>query len=146
MKTKKKYRKFKWLFYSFAWIALFTPLLTLIIVNHKEYLTMKSGWSLSFGGVLVVLYVVLLLKVGIPKIHKVAWVGMLLVIVVALDKVLDNIQVLTLMAFIGTCGYSIFEIPAKYFAKRLDTYVNEEDRMIAREEITEYREKNRGSV
>lgn len=125
--------KFWWLIFTLvAWVAMLTPISVWIGINFEKYVVQKSGFSVTTGGILAVLFIVLLLKYGIKKFGKIFWMTLLLVIVYCLDTIIIDALPLTFFTWIGTCLFTVFEIPAKYFKNKLDVYTNEEIRVIAR--------------
>lgn len=130
--SKKKYTKWYVIFLILAWIGLITPISVWIGINFENYVVNKNGFSVTTGGILAVLFVVLLLKYGIKKFGKVFWMTMLLGIVYLLDTIIVDALPLTFFAWLGALLYSLFEIPAKHFKNKLNVYVNEEIRVEAR--------------
>ena len=141
--SKKKFRKWYWIFNILAWISLLTPLAVWIGINFDKYVVQKSGFSVTIGGVLAVLSVVLLLKYGIKKFGKVFWMSILLVIVYCLDTIITDALPIVFFTWLGVLLFSILEKPAKYFKDKLDVYVNEEIRVEARNTTTTQTTSNR---
>lgn len=134
MKYKTKLIIFKYLFGALAYIGLFTPLLCHVIINKELYFVRKEGLTISLGGIMLVLFIFMLVKIGFKKLHKAIWVSFLLLILYALDPVIKNSLIICFYSAIGVYIYSIFEIPFHYFTNRLLTYTGEEIRQVAREE------------
>jgi peptidoglycan/LPS O-acetylase OafA/YrhL len=132
--SKSKFRKYYIIFAIIAWIALLTPISIWVGINFDDYVVQKSGFSVTTGGILAVLYIVLLLKYGLKRFGKVFWVTLLLVIVYCLDTIIVDALPLTFCAWLGTIAYSIFECPMKYFKGKLNVFVNEEVRVTARKQ------------
>jgi hypothetical protein len=134
--NKKKFRKWYWIFSILSWISLLTPLAVWIGINFDKYVVQKSGFSVTVGGVLAVLSVVLLLKYGIKKFGKVFWMSILLVIIYCLDTIIVDALPITFFTWLGTLLFSILEKPAQYFKEKYNVYVNEEIRVDARNSAT----------
>lgn len=130
--SKKKFKKWYILFLILAWIGLIAPISIWVGINFDKYVVQKSGFSVTTGGALAVLCVVLLLKYGIKKFGKVFWMTMLLMIVYCLDTIIVDALPLTFFTWLGALIYSIFEIPMKHFKNKLNIYVDEEIRVTAR--------------
>lgn len=134
--NKKSFKSWYIIFSVLAWIGLLAPLGFWIGVNFDKYVVQKSGFSVTTGGILAVLFVVLLLKYGIKRFGKVFWMSLLLAIVYCLDTIIVDMLPITFFAWLGALIFSIFELPAKHFKKKLDVYVNEEIRVVARNTAT----------
>jgi hypothetical protein len=134
--SKKKFKKWYLIFLILSWIALITPLAVWIGINFDKYVVQKSGFSVTIGGVLAVLSVVLLLKYGIKKFGKVFWMSILLAIVYCLDTIITDALPIVFFTWLGVLLFSIIEKPAKYFKNKLDVYVDEEIRVEARNTTT----------
>lgn len=134
--SKKSLRTWYWLFAILSWIALLTPISIWIGINFEKYVVQKSGVSVTVGGILAVLFVVLLLKYGIKKFGKVFWMSMLLVIVYCLNTIIADMLPLTFFTWLGALMHSVLDIPAKYFKRKLEVYTNEEVRVVARNTTT----------
>lgn len=130
--SKKSLRTWYLMFAILSWIALLTPISIWIGINFDKYIVQKSGVSVTVGGVLAVLFVVLLIKYGIKKFGKVFWMSMLLVIVYCLDTIIVDMLPITFFTWLGALMFSILDLPTKYFKKKLEVYTNEEVRVIAR--------------
>jgi TRAP-type uncharacterized transport system fused permease subunit len=130
--SKKKFRLWYWIFNILAWIGLLTPLSIWIGLNFDKYVVQKSGFSVTTGGILAVLFIVLLLKYGIKRFGKWFWMSMLLAIVYCLDTVIHDALPLTFFAWLGVLLFTILGQPAKYFKHKLNVYVDEEVRTTAR--------------
>ena len=130
--SKKNIRFWFVIFTILSWIGMLTPIGIWVGINFNKYIVQKSGLSVTTGGILAVLFIVLLLKYGIKKFGKIFWMTMLLVIVYCLDTVIVDALPLTFFTWLGTVIFSVLEMPAKYFKNKLDVYVNEEIRVIAR--------------
>lgn len=135
--SKKKFRKWYFLFLGLAWIGLLAPLSIWVGINFEKYIVQKSGFSVTTGGILAVLFVVLLLKYGIKKFGKVFWMTMLLMIVYCLNTIIVDALPLTFFTWLGALLYSVFEVPKNYFKNKLNVYVDEEIRTEARNTTTE---------
>lgn len=138
--NKNKYRKYYYLFLILAWIGLLTPVGIWIGMNFDKYIIQKSGFTVSVGGILAVLYIILLLKYGLKKFGKIFWMTFLLIIVICLDTIIADALPLTFFTWIGVVLYTILEMPAKFFKKKLETYVNEEIRESARQSAKNQKE------
>lgn len=130
--NKKSLRTWYWIFAILSWIALLTPIGIWIGINFDKYIVQKSGMSVTVGGVLAVLFVVLLIKYGIKKFGKVFWMSLLLVIVYCLDTIIADMLPITFFTWLGALLFSILDLPTKYFKKKLEVYTNEEVRVVAR--------------
>lgn len=130
--SKKKFKKWYYLFLGLAWIGLLTPISIWIGINFDKYIVQKSGFSVTTGGALAVLFVVLLLKYGIKKFGKVFWMTLLLMIVCCLDTIISDALPLTFFTWLGAILFSVFEMPKNYFKRKLNVYVDEEIREDAR--------------
>ena len=131
--SKKKFRAWYVIFAVLSWISLLTPISIWIGINLDKYIVNKNGLTVSTGGILAVLFVVLLLKYGIKKFGKVFWMTMLLVIVYCLNTIIVDAFPLTFFTWLGAVLYSVFEIPMKYFKNKMTVYVDEEIRTVARQ-------------
>lgn len=134
--SKKSLRTWYVIFLILSWIALLTPISVWIGINFDKYVVQKSGVSVTIGGILAVLFVVLLLKYGIKKFGKVFWMSLLLVIVYCLDTIIADMLPLTFFTWLGALMYSLLDLPAKYFKRKLEVYTNEEVRVVARNTAT----------
>ena len=133
--SKGKLRLFKWIFCTIAYVALFTPLLVVIIANFDKYFVQKSGLSVTLGGVLSCFYILLLIKVGFKNLSAVFWAGGLWVITYCLESILtDSLRIVTAF-LIGVIFFKIFDLPKNYFSRRLEAYEDEEIRTHARNNI-----------
>ena len=135
--SKKKFRKWYVLFLILAWAGLLTPIGIWIGLNFDKYIMQKSGFSVTTGGALAVLFIVLLLKYGIKKFGKVFWMTLLLMIVLCLDTIIADALPLTFFTWLGAILYSFFEIPKNHFKSKLNVYINEEIRVEARKSAEE---------
>lgn len=138
--SKKKYRKFYFLFLILSWICLFTPILIVIIINWDRYFIQKSGWSVGMGGVLAVLLVVLLLKYGSKKFNRIFWSTAFLIVVICLNSIIQDALILSFTFWLGTLLFTILEIPTNYFKKRYDIYNEAITREEAKEEYRQQKE------
>ena len=144
---KKKLIKRLLIFYSIAYTCLFTPLLVLCIVNHKEYFVMnKQGLSVAFGGILLLIYVVLLAKVGFTKLHQAVRASMMLVIMVCLQSIINDLVIITLCYWVGVVAFSIFQVPAHRAWEDLKIYRSERVRLEARTDMAETRKAKKAKL
>lgn len=139
--NKKKFRRWYRFFLGLAWIGLLTPIGIWIGINFDKYIVQKSGFSVTTGGALAVLFVVLLLKYGIKKFGKVFWMTLLLAIVYCLDTIISDALPLTFFTWLGAILFSVFEMPKNYFKRKLNVYVDEEIREDARTTTREIKTK-----
>ena len=141
MTLQKKLRIKVVIFYAISYICLLTPLLVLCIINRDAYFVRnKSGLSVAFGGMLSVLFAVLLMKQGLKKINKALSATMLLVIVWCLQSIINDMLAVVFCYWLGICLFTIFEIPAKHYHKDLRVYHEVAIKDVAREEIKQKRE------
>lgn len=135
--SKGKLRLLKWIFAGLAYVALFTPLICVIIMNFDVYFAQKSGLSVTLGGVLAFFYVLLLVKVGFKKLNAIFWAGGLWVITYCFESILhDALDVVTAF-LIGVVLFKILAVPMSYFARRLEAYEDEEVRTHARNNVNQ---------
>lgn len=134
---KKKFKFWYWFYKTLSYIGLFTPLLVLVIMNFDKYFAQnKAGLSVGTGGILAILLGVLLVNVGFKKFNKVFWSTAFLVCVYCLNSVIQDALSITFTFWLGTIIYWLFEMPTNHYKKLLDIYVNEEIRVIARNETS----------
>lgn len=131
------YKKKLWVkclsFYAVAYTCLFLPILILCLVNRERYFVMnKGGLSIAFGGILLIIYVVLLAKVGFTKLHQVVRASMMLVIVLCLQTIVNDLVYITLCYWVGVVTFSIFQLPAHRYWEDLKIYRAESVRLEAR--------------
>lgn len=140
---KKKIRFWYWSFKVLAYIGLFSPLLILIIMNwNKYFVSNKAGLSVGTGGVMAILIGVLLVKVGFKKFNKVFWSTAFLLCVYCLNSVIQDALPITFTFWLGTLIFFIFEMPMNHFKKLLNIYVDEETRVVARDETNKKSQKD----
>lgn len=130
--SKGKLRTWYWIFNILSWVSLFTPISIWIGINFAKYIVQKSGFSVTTGGILAVLFVVLLLKYGIKRFGSIFWMTLFFAIVYCLDTIISDMLPLTFFAWIGVIVFNLFRTPAKYFKNKLEVYCNEEVRTVAR--------------
>jgi hypothetical protein len=135
--SKKKFKKWYLFFLVLAWVGLLTPISVWVGINFDKYVMNKSGFSVTTGGALAVLFIVLLLKYGIKKFGKVFWMTLLLMIIYCLDTIIADALPLTFFTWIGALLFSLFEMPKNYFKHKLNVYVDEEIREDARKSTKE---------
>lgn len=135
--SKKKFKKWYVFFLVLAWVGLLTPISVWVGINFDKYVMNKSGFSVTTGGALAVLFIVLLLKYGIKKFGKVFWMTLLLMIIYCLDTIIADALPLTFFTWIGALLFSLFEMPKNYFKHKLNVYVDEEIREDARKSTKE---------
>lgn len=127
--SKGKLRFLKYLFLTLAYVCLFLPLFIICIVYREEFFHKNvEGFTVGMGGILAVVYFAVLFKVGFKKIHPTVTCGVLILISYCLQTILNRAVVLSIGLFVGVAVYSILMIPEKYFAKMLETYIDEEVR------------------
>jgi hypothetical protein len=134
--NKSKFIKWYLMFITLAWIGLLTPISVWIGINFDKYIIQTSGLTVTTGGILAVLFIVLLLKFGLKRFGKVFWMTMLLVIVMCLESIIVDALPLTFFTWLGVLIYTILEKPAHYFKNKLTVYTNEEVRVNARVNTT----------
>lgn len=135
--SKGNLRLFKWLFGGFAYLSLFLPLICVVILKFDTYFAQKSGLSVTLGGVIAIFYVFLLVKVGFKKLNAIFWAGGLWVITYCFESILhDSLRVVTAFLF-GVILFKILAIPMNYFARRLESYEDEEIRTHARNNVNQ---------
>lgn len=130
MKKKEITRKYLWtrtiLFFSIAYIGLFTPLIIYGGVNFDKYfVTNKDGFSVAIGGMILAIYFAVLIKVGIKRINGFLSATIFLIVVYCLNSIIKDMLPLTLMFWCGVCIYTIFAIPGKHYKERLDIWDRE---------------------
>ena len=130
--SKSKFRKWYFIFIVLAWVGLLTPISIWIGINFNKYIVQTSGLTVTTGGALAVLFVVLLIKFGVKRFGKVFWMTLLLMIVLCLESIITDALPLTFFTWLGTMIYTILEKPAHFFKGKLTVYVNEEIREEAR--------------
>lgn len=143
--SSKKIRLFKYLFWTLAYLGLFLPICVYIGVNYKDFFTKKETLSIAVGGIMAIIAIILLIKVGFKKINQVWWAAMLVVISYCLDTVMEHMLYISCMIFIGTLVFAIFKEPAIYFSKRLETFTRVNDSKQAEKEY-EAKQSTNGSV
>lgn len=127
--------KRKWFFKILSMIALFLPMVLLVIIRRKVYFVENTNaYSVGIGGIIVIIFTILLCKVGFKKMHPVAWAGFIVAIVQCFYSIIQDIRPISWAFFIGVALYSILSIPTNYYTKILDTWVDEEVRTVVREQ------------
>lgn len=132
--SSKKIRIFKYLFWILAYVGLFLPISIYVGINYETFFTKKETLSIAIGGILAVIAVILLVKVGFKKINQVWWSALLVAISYCLDTIMEQMLYISCMIFIGTLAFSIFKEPAIYFSKRLETFTRVNDSKTAEQE------------
>ena len=131
--TKKGLIIKKYTFKSLMYIGLFLPMFVLFCVNYDKYFaTNKDSFSVASGGVLMAIFTALLARIGIKKLHKLISASFVVAIIWCLHSIIQDFLVIACMFWIGIAIYSIFEMPNDYYTKLLDTWNDEETRMIVR--------------
>ena len=135
----------KYTFRTAMYLGLFMPMFILACVKFDEYFaTNKDSFSVAAGGILIAIFTALLAKVGIKKLHKLISATFFLAIVWCLNSIIRDFLVISTMFWIGIAIFSIFEIPASYYTKLLDTWNDEEVRMVVRKNTNENDEETTG--
>ena len=123
----------KYTFLSLTYVGLFLPMFILGCVNFDKYFTTnKDSFSVAAGGFLMIIFSVILIKVGIKKLHRVVTASFIVAIIICLNSIIKDFLVISCMFWIGIVLYSIFEIPATYYTKLLATWDDESIRMDVR--------------
>lgn len=122
----------KWSLLVFSYFCLFLPLCIMLMINYDKYFIHKDGMTVALGGILALVYVLLLVKIGFKKINKTLNISIFLAIVYCLDSILADAVPLTLALFVGVVLFDLLSIPTNYFKKRLEAYTDEEVRTTAR--------------
>jgi hypothetical protein len=135
---KGKLRLLYALFTTLAYGGLFAPITTLLIMNRDVYfIKNESSLSVSLGGILVLLTIVLLMKYGVKKIKPIFWAGILFVITYCLDSIIKDLVSITFFVLIGVSIFTIFQMPMNHFKRLLNSYTDEQVRTYARETTIE---------
>lgn len=136
----------KYTFLSSMYVGLFLPMFILGCVNFDKYFsTNKDSFSVAAGGILMAIFTALLAKIGIKKLHKVISASFVVAIIWCLNSIIKDFLVISCMFWLGIVIYSIFEIPANYYTKLLDTWNDESIRMDVRNsKRSEAKENNSG--
>ena len=134
-KEKKKLNKKAILFkkYTFKvlmYFGLFLPMFILACVKFDDYFaTNKDSFSVASGGILLAIFTLLLVKVGIRRLHKLITATFIVAIIWCLNSIISDFLIISCMFWIGFAIFSIFEIPASYYDKMLNTWNDEEIRV-----------------
>lgn len=135
--TKKSIVQKKYLFKTLMYVGLFMPMFILACVKFDEYFaTNKDSFSVAAGGFLIAIFTGLLAKVGIKNLHKLISASFFVAIVWCLSSIFRDFLLISSMFWLGIAIYSIFEIPANYYTKILDTWTDEEIRQTIRTQNT----------
>lgn len=127
--SKGKLRFLKYLFLTLAYTCLFLPIFVICIVYREEFFHKNvEGFTVGMGGILAIVYVAILFKIGFKKIHPTISCGILTLVCYCLQTILNRAVVLSIGLTVGVALYSIFMLPEKHFAKMLETYIDEEVR------------------
>lgn len=132
--SKKRIKFLRDLFSIISYTLLFLPIVVWVLLNVDKYFVHKSGMTVGMGGIMAILFIILLLKYGFKKFSKVFWVSFLLAIVFCLNTIVVDLLPITFFAWIGVILFAIFEIPMNYYKRRYETYSEEEIRVHVRNE------------
>lgn len=132
----------KYTFRVLMYFGLFLPMFILACVKFDDYFaTNKDSFSVASGGILLAIFTLLLVKVGIRRLHKLITATFVVAIIWCLNSIISDFLIISCMFWIGFAIFSIFEIPASYYEKMLNTWNDEEIRVSVRKEPEETEEK-----
>lgn len=135
MKRKRKIIFLKYLFMFLSYLGLFLPLIIMFGINWNNYIVQKEGLSVTFGGMIFCIMIILALKFGFKKFNGLFWSTLMLIVVYSMNSIIQDLLPLTFCFWIGTIIYKVLEIPANYYTKRCKTILEETDRTYTRETI-----------
>lgn len=135
--NKKRIKFLRDLFAIISYALLFLPITVWILLNVDKYFVHKSGMTVGLGGIMAILFIVLLLKCGFKKFNKAFWVSFLLAIVFCLNTIIVDLLPITFFAWVGVILFAIFEIPMNYYKRKYETYSEEEIRVHVRNEYSD---------
>ena len=135
--NKKRIKFLRDLFAIISYALLFLPITVWILLNVDKYFVHKSGMTVGMGGIMAILFIVLLLKYGFKKFNKVFWVSFLLATVFCLNTIIVDLLPITFFAWVGVVLFAIFEIPMNYYKRKYETYSEEEIRVHVRNEYSD---------
>lgn len=125
----------KWTFKILSFVGLFLPMVLLVLIRRKTYITENPhAWSIGVGGIAIVFFTILLCKVGFKKLHPVAWAIFIVLIIQCFYSIIQDIRPISYVFATGVALYSIFEIPMKYYTRLYGIWTDEEVRMVVRKE------------
>lgn len=136
--SKGKLRLLYVIFFVLAYGGLFAPITYLLIENWDIYfIKNESAFSVSMGGIFVLLTIIMLIKYGFKKIKPIFWSGMLFIITYCLDSIIKDLVSITFFVLIGVALFTIFQMPMNHFKRLLTSYTDEQTRTFARETVKE---------
>lgn len=145
--TKKSLIKRKYFFKTLMYFGLFLPMFILACAKFNDYFaTNKDSFSVASGGILIAIFTLLLVKVGIKKMHKLVTTTFLIAIIWCFNSIIKDFLLIACMFWIGMFIYSILEVPANYYSKLLDTWNDEEIRMTVRRNPEEDESKKENTI
>ena len=127
--SKKQLRFWKYFFGLLSYILLFLPLFIICIVYRHEFFTKNvGGFTVGLGGILAVIYIVILIKIGFQKINPIISTAVLVVVMYCLQTILNRGFILSIGLFAGVVAFEVLQLPYKHFSKLVEAWITEEVR------------------
>ena len=127
--SKKQLRFWKYFFGLLSYILLFLPLFIICIVYRNEFFTKNvGGFTVGLGGILAVIYIVILIKIGFQKINPIISTAVLVLVMYCLQTILSRGFILSIGLFAGVVAFEILRLPYNHFSKLTEAWVTEEVR------------------